>query len=199
MTISRRMAVGVLFAWAGVTPGMAGDGHGDDIVVGRDGSGGLAFEFGGEQPIPLFPIDGLLNGWAANEPGFMSLEADEPGEDFFTLGTSANIVLDIVAIDPALKLWTPGFGTVLDHAGDQFLLGTEFDVHLTFHIDSSDPLYDGSQTLWQATVQFIDTGATGYAVSEPLVLSFSPVPWPGAGVLLLWVVCAVRTRGWCTR
>lgn len=158
--------------------------HGEDVVMGRMSSGQLATEVPVPGPHELFPVSGPISGWTADEPGFLSLGVDEPDEDFFVLGAGAIINLELVSIDPALKVWSPGFNTVLTAPGQSFLLGgAEFDTHGTFHIDSTDPAFDPEQDLYVATLRIVDTGTTGYSPSAPFSLSFTPVPEPATLLL----------------
>ena len=82
--------------------------HGGDFMIARTAAGQLAVEFGADEPIPLPAVSGLLDGWAADEPGFANLAKDEPDEGLFALSGSSIIVLELISIDPALKFWTPG-------------------------------------------------------------------------------------------
>lgn len=160
--------------------------HGEDVVVGRTSSGQLATEVPVPGPHELPPISGLLNGWAADEPGLMNLAVDEPDEGFFVLGSGAIISLELVSIDPALKIWSPGFNAALTAPGQSFILGgSEFDTHGTFHIDATDPNFDPNQNLYVATLRLVDTGTTGYSPSAPFSLSFTPVPEPATSLMLL--------------
>lgn len=178
--------------------------HGGDVVVGRTAKGQLAVEVPVGAPTPLDAVDGFLRGWAGDEPGFMSLAEDEPDEGFFVLGQGAIVGLDLLSIDPALKVWSPGFVSALTAPGQSFVLGgATFDTHGTFHIDSTDPAFDPGQDVFSATFRVVDTGTTGYAASEPFALAFTPVPEPmtvllfgvgalGIGGRRVLRVCALR-------
>jgi len=167
--------------------------HEEDTVIGRTASGLLAVEIGSPGLNALPPVDGLIQGWALDEPGLKSLDADEPAKDFFMLNPGTIINLELVSIDPALKVWSPGFLTALTAPGNSFVVGaSEFDVHPTFHIDSNDAEFNPVETVFTATFRVHDSGATGYSDSEPFSLSFGPVPEPatalfvGFGFLGLW-------------
>ncbi len=138
----------VCLSLAAASSTLAGDdhghGHAGDFIVGKDGSDQIEIEFDFDESLPLGPIDGpLLFGCVNDEPGFLSLDEDEPDEGFFVLPGGASIVFEIVSISVGLKVHTPGFGAVLDSPGAQFVLGSPpFDVHPTFHIDENDPAFD---------------------------------------------------------
>jgi len=184
----------------GIAPGLSHAGphvHKGDIVVGRTPEGQLAVEVPAEEFHELPPVSFSLMGWANNEPGFMTLKADEPKEDYYTLEQGAVIHLELVSIDRALKVWNVGFSSVLAEPGQSFILGaSEFDFHPTYHIDLSDPAFDPERELYSATFRILDSGETGYTASEAFTLSFSPVPEPATFLLLAlgaWG-SAVRSR-----
>lgn len=178
----------------------AGDDHGHegDFVVGRSDTGQILVEFDANEPYELPPVSGLLNGWALDDPGFMSLAEDEPDEGIFTLEPGASIALEVVAIDAALSAWTPGFADRLDAAGETWTIGgDEFDEHPTWHIDLDDPSFDPGQTSWSVTFRLLDQGATGYTASDDIAVSFVAVPEPGALALMVLgsVAAGLRRRG----
>ena len=160
--------------------------HEGDIVVGRTGAGQLAVEFDAKPPFALPPVSGLLEGWLADHPGFMSLGKDEPKEDFFGLAAGANVVFELLSVDPAFQVWTPGFSAVVNDPGETWKIGgAEFDAHATWHINSADPSFDPLRGVWEATFRLIDAGATGYAASEVITISFVAVPEPATAALLV--------------
>ncbi len=147
--------------------------HGGDLVIGVSSGGQLAAEFDGDESFPLEFVDGLLRGCAFDEPGFTTLEHNEPDEDFFVLDPNAVIALEVVSIDIGFKAHTPGFADILDSIGDQWLIGApDFDEHLVWHIDADDPAFD-PQAVFTIQFKLIDLGPTGYAESEVYTLSFS--------------------------
>jgi hypothetical protein len=197
-TMVHRMMLAVWMAcFAGSTTSRGGEhGHEEDVVVGRTGSGQLAAEVPSAEAIELPPVHGLLNGWAAIEPGMRSLESDEPKEDFFVLGAGATVALELVSIDPALKVWSPGFVSVLSAPGNSFILGgSEFDTHPTYHIDSMDPGFDPGVNQFSATFRLFDLGPTGYAPSEPFPLTFTPIPEPATSLLFILGALGVAAGG----
>ena len=160
-------------------------GHEGDLIVGRTGSGQLAIEGDFDEAHLLTPVSGLIHGWTGDEPGFDHLELDEPDENFYTLEDGASIYFEVVAFEPAFKAWKAGAGPYM-LPGDTVLLGDEHvHGHLDWHIDSMDPAFDPLQTEWQATFRLIDTGNTTYLPSESYTLTFTNVPEPATGLVLL--------------
>lgn len=167
----------------------------DDVNIGVSGAGQLVVEFGDEQ-ISLPAVSGLLNGFLGDEPGFFTIDEDEPDEDIFVIGAGANIVLEVISFDDALKAWTPGFAAILSQPGDTWSLGAApFDTHPFWHIDSDDAGYIAPplQTKWSATFRLLDTGSTGYSPSEPIMVTFTPEPG-SLGLLAIGAALLVHRR-----
>jgi hypothetical protein len=172
MTNQQKLLFGSLLLAAFSTQASPSNAHEGDFFVGHSGAGQLVVEFDFSETLPLDFVSGLLNGCALDEPGFASLDIDEPDEDFFTLGLTSSIVLEVVSVSPGFKAHTPGFADILDAPGEQWIIGAPaFDTHLVFHIDSSDPGYDPSAT-YSMSFKLLDTGATGYSESEVYTLNF---------------------------
>ena len=129
------------------------------------------------QNIVVLPSTaGLLQGWSSNEPGFDDVEADDLTNDAFTFAPGGFIRVEVLSLDPALLVWTPGLQLV--PAGGSAALGsTDSDVHthLIWHIRSNTPEFDADRTFWRGTFRLIDTGNTAYAPSLPFTLYFSRV------------------------
>jgi hypothetical protein len=176
--------------------------HEGDIVVGVSGAGQLRVEFDQDEPFGLPPVSTLLHGWAVDDPGFMSLEADEPAEDSYVLDPAADIAIELVAVDDAFNMWTPPFFVQkLDVTGEQWNLGQpDFDTHPFWHIDSDSLEFDPLQTEWQITLRVVDTREAAHLPSEDFTLSFVPVPEPGTmAVLGLGAVSVAMRRRWMKR
>ena len=146
-------------------------GHADDAVIGFtvcvDAGNRLGVDLDGDEVFVLPDVDGVLGGWAGDEPGFNTLEEDEPDEGFFAIAAGANVVLEIVSISPGFKAHTPGFADILDESGDTWDMGAApFDTHPEWHIDPDDPGYDDHDEIWTVTVRLLDTGSTGYRPSD---------------------------------
>lgn len=174
----------------------AGDDHDHaDIIVARTLAGQLAIEFDAKMPIALPPASGLITGWAADDPGFMSLMKDEKDEGLFVPSPMSIVVLELISVDPGLKLWRPGFSGVLANPGDQWIIGSpDFDAHAIFHIDANDPAFDPDVSEYFLSFRLLDSGTTGYSASDEITLSFTPVPEPPALVLLAAGALAAARR-----
>ncbi len=180
---------------AGLAFATAADPHDGDFIVGVNGLGKLMIEADLDEAFYLPPFNaGGIVGWFGDDPGFVSLDEDEPGEDFYTLKTGADVWFVLVAVDPAFRVYDPFFN--LMSPGDSFWLGGhEFDVHPFWHIDSDDASFDPTQTEWHATFRLMDLGSTGYGTSDDYRVAFTNIPSSGAGALLaLAGVGALRRR-----
>ncbi len=151
--------------------------HQGDAWIGHSAAGQLKISPGGYVPddnyTTLAPVNGpLLFGWSDNDPGFDSVSADDPPNDVFMLQPGADIWLEAVTVDPALRMIDGGF-QIIDEPGESSLLGDDtLHLHNTWHIDSNHPSYNPDQYLWNATFILRDEGTTSYATSEPLAFTF---------------------------
>ena len=163
-----------------------------DVNIGIDpDTGQLTLVYNGDQPA-LPPINGPLFGFGVDDPGFISLENSVVGLQPPAPG--ANIVLQVISFDPALKAWTPGFASLLRNPGDLWDLGAvPVHEHPFWQIDSHDPNYIAppAQTEWNATFRLLDTGTTGYPASDPLTITFTPEP-SGLSFLLMGAFFSIR-------
>lgn len=168
--------------------------HEGDLIYGStaEGGGDLMIEFHFDHHIELPEVSGLLTGWASDEPGFDGLAQSEPDESFYALTGDPQIQFQIVAIDPALKVYTPGLTEVLDAAGESYTFDHEH-AHLTWHIDALDPAFDDVQEHWHLQFQLMDLGGT-YGDSPVYTLEFVRIPEPGTLALVLVGLLAVRRR-----
>jgi hypothetical protein len=182
-------AIGVV-AWlvgsalAGIKP--------DDINIGVDASSHrLVLLWSGEE-VELEELNGPLFGFGLDEPGLISIESAVMG--LVPPDPGANLVLEVIAFDPALRGWTPGFGASFRFPGDTFDLGgVPAHEHVFWHIDATDLGYVAppAQTEWNATFRILDTGSTGYLPSEPITVTFLPEP---GSVVLLAALAALSGR-----
>lgn len=183
---------------APLSTSLAGDGHGHkdgDINIGVTSGGQIIVEWSGEV-VALPELPGPLFGFGLDEPGFFTLEEDEPGKGLFVLGAGANIVLEVLSFDDALQGWRPGFSGVFDDLGETWNIGgAPFDTHPFWHIDATDPLFVAppGQTQWSATFRLLDTGSTGYAPSDPVTVTFTPEPGT-LGLLMIGAMALIRRR-----
>lgn len=173
--------------------------HEDDYNIGStaDGGGQLAVIVGTPNPIPLPTVSGLLNGFALDDPGFASILT--PTDGLFVLSPTASIRLEVLAVDPDLKAYTPGFISTLDHAGAAWDIGApDFDTHPTWHIDSDDPDYNPARPFWTMQFRVIDTHGV-YSPSDPVTAQFVPEPASAAALAALLARWAARRRATRTR
>ncbi len=173
-----------------------GDSHGHaEFVIGRSATGQLIVEFNFKESVLLPPIEGLLNGWGADEPGFVSLAKDEPAEGIFTLADGAVVALQVVSFDTAFRGITPGFASVFRNPGDTWVIGEPaLDEHGFWHINSDDPAFDPNQMEWRASFRLIDMGATGYAATNELTVRFTNVPEPASFVFMALAAMALAWK-----
>lgn len=191
----------VLFVGLAVIPGsaaLAGDEHehGDDFIVGRSGTGQLAAEFDSgdihELPIVL-TIPG--DGFGLDDPGFAALDEDEPDEDFFMLGASAEISVELVSMDADLQVLSePLFDTLLSTPGDEWALplGNTFDVHPFWFV--SDPDFSELGETFEFQFKLVDGSGT-YSDSPVYTTNFIAVPEPTSlAIAVLGGLMVVRRR-----
>jgi hypothetical protein len=166
-------------------PAMAEHEH-EDVEIGVNGAGQLSAHFEDwDEIFELEPVDGLLNGWLGEAPGFVHVEEDEPAADLYHLEAGVEVYLEVVAFDDAFQAWADGFAYSVSEPNDQALLGDEeLHGHLDWHINSDDPLFDPLQEVWQAQFRLVDNGTTGYDPSDTYTLNFT-TPEPASLVLLM--------------
>ena len=170
----------IAFVLTASTPPRAEAQHTGDVWLGRSAAGQLKYSPAGFVPEETFhwlaPVSGLLKGWADDDPGFDRITTDDPAHDVFRLQAGVAVWLEVVSLDPALRLIDASY-EILDTPGESTYLGDQtLHVHSTWHINSQDPQFDPEQCVWHGTFLLRDTGATGYASSEPLTLGFTNVP-----------------------
>ncbi len=166
----------VLVALSWTLPAAAQHEHAGDAEIGH-WMGQVAVGFDGDEAFSLAETSGILTGWAGDEPGFTTVEADEPEEELLALDAATVLVLEVVSLDPALKAHTPGFASVLTATGDSWTMGSApFDDHPVWHIDSTDPGFDPLQTVWTGVFRVLDSGPTALAPSEPFTILFTNLP-----------------------
>ena len=146
----------------------------DELVVGRSASGKLKVEIAFPQPIvlPVAPV-GFV-GYAAGDPGYSSIFADEPLEDLFLLSPNSNIRFILVEKDPGIEVFNDTGSAFMPIGGSFFLGSPFFDSHPFWNIVSGSP--GNSYTL---TMKVHDTTSI-YLDSDPYNVTFTPIPEPGA-------------------
>jgi hypothetical protein len=175
--------------------------HADDFEVGVDPPlNQIKVEYDPDLfpwPLPASEWPTLV-GFALEDPGFVSLSADEaqPGV-FEPLADDANVALRVLSVSsPEMKLWNPvGPGEAgFQIAGDDlWLLGPPFfDTHPIWHIDQADSHYDAAHAPWEVTFQLVDL-AGGYASSDAVTVNFAPEP-AAPSLLILAAAGLLRAR-----
>ncbi len=203
---TRRMvrAAGLFIGLVGVMPAFAGDKEHSDFEVGQDGSaihalvvGGDADILSGAEPIELFPITdpfSALNGWyAAAEPGWESVEADEPDEGLFTLLAGHQTALHRNAFDTGLAMFDAGENAILTSDGSSYLFTSDvagaFHEDLTFAAPPETPL----RTELVASLRLTDLAGI-HGDGESFSLRFVILPEPGTLALLGLGIAALCRR-----
>ncbi len=197
----RATLTGTCIACAGmVGTAMAQHDHGD-VIIARTAAGQLAVEF--ENPDePLGRVDvPAFSGWIGDEPGFESIEEDEPDEDLYMLDPTANIQIEIVNISAGgFAVLPPDFDVAVDDfntsklgAGDTLDFGSPaFHVHYLWVVSDTD--WDGSTTEFDFQFRVLDRGASAYAASDVYTATFA-IPTPGAfGVAMVAALGAARRQ-----
>ncbi|HNO79161.1 MAG TPA: hypothetical protein PKN33_14005 [Phycisphaerae bacterium] len=170
--------------------------HDEDFIVGRSSSGQLAVEFNSDEAYELPEV--LLipgDGFGLDDPGFTFLDADEPGEDFYTLAPSVEIAIELVSKDADLQvLEATLFSTLLATPGDQWAMpaGNSFDEHPYWFVD--DPDFSELGETFAFSFKLVDLSGT-YTDSTTYNAEFIAVPEPQSLVLgLMGAVALVRRR-----
>ncbi|MBK8914275.1 MAG: dockerin type I repeat-containing protein [Phycisphaerales bacterium] len=153
--------------------------HDEDLWPAVSAGGVLKLSPAGFDPaddfIDLPAASGLLVGWSSNDPGFDDVNAADVPNDCYPFEPGRTIRLRVLALDPALNVWTAGLSNI--GVGSSALLGsTNGDVHthLIWHVRSNTTAFDPLQTLWRGRFQLFDS--TGqYADSDPFTLRFRNV------------------------
>ncbi len=147
----------------------------------------MTFPF--ELPDSKFP---LLDGFAIDDPGFLSLPKDEATLEYGPIDADASIVFEVISTSSsAFKVWDPlGPGEAgFEIEGDRrWTIGPRpFDTHPYWHIDTSDPSYD-PLAVYEVTFRLIDLRGKGsHGPSEAITVAFTPEPASLALVALLLV------------
>ncbi len=168
----------------------------EDVLIGLDGKGALKGYPGGHA-FELDPSGGAYPGWFAEHPAFVSNHEDDPANDLYMLPEDAEVVLRIVSLEPALKIYDGLLNQMLP--GDTWRLSPnsppfgDFHTHPFWHIDSSDPAYDPNQTEWHGVFTVFDANED-YPESEPFTVALT-IPEPASLVLLASAgLAALRRR-----
>lgn len=176
MAFNKNLIIIVMFYCVALS-GWSAASEEEDIVVAVNSQGKLSFEgVPTEQIVLTVSQNALYPGWLFDDPGFASLSVNEPGEDLFVMAAGADIQLEVVSADNGLQFLDPSGFPILDGPGDLLAMGGHaFDTHPLLHISSTIlPAYDG--TPLTGMFKFVDTGTTGYDMSNLFSLTFVPEP-----------------------
>lgn len=183
------MCLSAVACLLGGTAPVAAQFHQGDLGVARTSAGKLRVVGWSGDPVLLPPVNGLLVGWADNDPGFDRIDVDVPEEDVFRLQTGTQIRLEAEMVSGAFKVWAANLASQIDSAGQSLPLGDHnLHTHLVWHIDSTDPLFQSGQSVWTATFRLIDTGTTQYTPSDPFEMTFTNVS-AAVPAMSSWGVC----------
>lgn len=167
-----------------------------DFGVGVNSTGQLVveFNFGSIEPLPAATAPGF-NGWISDAPGFANFPAPEPEEDINVLGSGAEIAFQLISTSGnGFEVYDPFFTSVLA-PGDTFSFGgAVFDDHPFWTVNADSAAFDPSVFSYDVTFRLIDLGATGYAATEDITVTFTRVPTPAVAALLLGAAPLVRRR-----
>lgn len=165
--------------------------HEGDLTVGRTGAGVLAVEFDFDeiQGVPESTFPGVT-GWVGEEPGFTSLDMDEPLEDLFTLAPGADIRFELLAIDDGFLVRDDATFDVIPVGGQWTIGSPDFDIHPFWHAPAGD-LGD----TYELTFRLVDLGVSAYTPSPAFTMTFAAVPAPSAATFIaLAGLAALRRR-----
>ncbi|MBL8764377.1 MAG: hypothetical protein JNM07_08930 [Phycisphaerae bacterium] len=176
---------------ATLAPGAAMAQHDHEIVaVGRDAGGKLRMHTHAVMPfdVPESPFQGIA-GYATAEVALESLLSDHTNIGLFTLDPSSDIRARLVGADAGIQVYD-GLNPLA--IGDEINLG-----HPIFHYLPVWNIFDG--VIGQAYgLNFVFRDASGlYSDSDPIQLTFTPVPSPGSiglGLIGLNAIAARRRR-----
>jgi hypothetical protein len=164
-------------------------GHEVELLVGRSAAGQIKVHAELTHAIELAPsIFPGITGHAFAEPAFHSTILEEPSEDFFLLSSSSDLRFMLLAKDPGMEVWNDTGSAFLPVGGTYFIGAPVFDTHPMWNIIGGTP---GNH--YSLTLKLFDTSGI-HSESEPLTLTFTPVPEPGALALFLLGAIGFRWR-----
>ncbi|MEQ8770214.1 MAG: hypothetical protein RIB60_06865 [Phycisphaerales bacterium] len=169
--------------------------------IGQDSSGQIKVDF-------LWDV--THKAWRT-EPGFAGLIDDglnfeewpvpNPAIDLNPIDAGSKIVIEIVSFDTGVQLWDPDdlAAGPISSAGEQYSIGTggtSFVRNAVWEIDYTNPGFDDSKGVWEASFVFRDlSGLMSDSQVYTYKLEPSAVPMPAtAAVLGLGGLVAVRRR-----
>jgi len=162
-----------------------------ELQVGRNNSNQVAMNILGGQPFEIreSELPGF-DGFAAVDPGFVSLLEDDPNTGLFLLPQTSFIKFTLLGIDPGLQIWNDT-GTAPMNVGETYTVGIPlFHTHPVWHIPSGAP-----GNVYAAQIQLFDQ--SGILSPGPIyTLTFAAVPEPAtiSLVMLAALTAAYRQR-----
>lgn len=147
----------------------------------------------GEEAIHLLPGEGLFEGmFAADDPGWIGAEEDEPNEGLYLLLPGHQVSLKRIGFDAGFSIFDPTSGPILEADGDQYLFPLDGEGFIHRHLIFVGDGLEGDP--WSATFQLVDPSGV-HAFTEPFTLSFVAVPEPATvSLLVLGAVGLLRRR-----
>lgn len=147
--------------------------HSDMAVASdSDGSGNLIvdYDFAAKARATYSTTIGGISTYSIDDPGFVSLEADEPGEAY-VLDPGTTVTVEITAVDGKVSMLLNS--VLLDTTGETVVLGTEGaappnDLH--HHADFQLQLRLPAGQYGEGRISFKLTGDNGYGDSEEYTL-----------------------------
>jgi len=172
-----------------------------DFGVAWDGTGQLAVEFNFDsiEPISSFIVNGGANGdftgYFSDEPGFANFEEDEADEGLFVVPSGTVVGFELIAADPAFRVYDPFFDAALAPGGT-FILGSVerdefgvvtsgFDDHPFWAVDTLSPEFDENIFTYSVSFRLFDARTDGQAIAptDVITVEFSRIPSPASAAL----------------
>lgn len=179
MTHVHRLLAAAAILLLGTTAALAQ--HRDmEIASTADGGGALAIEYDFDT-IVAASYDATLTAllppgftaYSSTDPGFESLEADEPLESLYRLDAGTQVTMQVTALSDGVAAFLNG--TLMDAVGESAVIGTEDgDEGLHHHAELRLVLMRGPDQPGEGTISFVlTTTSPSYAASETFTLRLS--------------------------
>ncbi len=156
---------------------IAGGSQHRDIFVGKTKasalSNGEVLSLRDENDAVLFlsEVDGILKGWADNNPGWNAADGSAAGEEPMSQG--AQLFFEVSGFDGAFKAYDQVFNILHDDGDMGELGGHDLHVHYTWHVDTQDAEFDADRVGWTGAYEIVDLGTTEYGAA-PHAVFFRP-------------------------
>jgi hypothetical protein len=160
-----------------------------DFEIAQDGSpahtliiNGDPDILGGIEPIDLplqvgGPLDGL---YAGQEPGWASIEMDDPANGLFTLLPGHQVSLQRLGGSAGFLMYDTAFNPILENTGDIYTFASDAQGNLHEDLFFAAPAA-GNYSL---ELRLIDLAGL-HSPSAPVMLSFTALPEPTSAALLV--------------